>query len=429
MTALLSKTSTFVRMAGAIVVIMLAVAPATAGFDPKTWRFRKSVKLVAAAAGYGEIALDAEVYDRADRSLDDVRVVTRAGEEIPYVIRRWPASETMGTVSTLMVNLSVQPRRLTRFELQTLRLGQPHNQVTITIADPEFLPRQVTVEGSDDRKTWFVLSRGEVYRFALGAEEHSIGYSQSVYQFVRVTIHDDDRTGLRVKDAALRFRQVVPAREDRWFAGSIEAVTDPQARTTTVIVDAGFARLPIAQLTVTITTPAAFARPAEVEVSADRTTWQTVASTTLVRTRQAGGDGSISIPFGEVRARFVRLTVRNGDNPPLGIVRALVHGIQRTVLFPTTLGGMYWLYFGGPADSPQYDLPEVLSREVTPLHPARGSTGLVETNPAYVPPLPPKRPWTEEHPLVLWTILGGVGIALALLIIGTARAARPRGQP
>ena len=416
-------------MAGAIVAILLAAAPATAGFDPKSWRFRKSIKFAGAAAGYAEIALDAEVYDRADRSLGDIRVVTRAGEEIPYVIRRWPASETMGTVSAPMVNLSVQPHRLTRFELQTLRLGQPHNQVTITIADSEFLPRQVIVEGSDDRKTWLVLSRSEVYRFALGAEEHSIGYSQSVYPFVRVTIHDDGRPGLRIQGAALRFRQVVPAREDRWFAGSIEAVTDPQARTTTVIVDAGFGRLPIAQLTVAITTPAAFARAAEVEVSGDRTTWQTVASTTLVRTKQTGVDGSISIPFGEVRGRFVRLTVRNGDNPPLGIVRASVHGIQQTVLFPNTPGRMYWLYFGGPADAPQYDLPEVLNREVTPLHPAQGSTGSVETNPAFVAPPPPKRPWTEEHPLVMWTILGGVGIALALLIIGTARATRPRGHP
>lgn len=408
---------------------MLAASPAASGFDAKTWRFRKPIAVPASTARYAEVPLDGHVYARAFHSLGDLRVVTANGEEVPYVVRRWPASETMGTVSSPVLNLSIQPKRLTRFELRTLRPGQRHNQLAITIGDAEFLPRSVTVEGSDDLRTWFVLARGEIYRFAVGATVDTIGYPQSVYRFVRVTIHDDGRPALRVGDAALRFRRVVPPREDRWFAGAVESVVDPQARTTTVVIDTGFARLPLSQLVVTITEPAAFVRAAEVEVSDDGTTWRTETRTTLVRTLQTPAGRLAVIPFDEARARYVRLTVQNGDNPPLRVARASLYGIRRTVLFPLTPGRTYLLYFDGPADPPQYDLPEVLRREAVPPRAIEASLGALQSNPAYVPPSPPRRPWTEEHPVVFWGILGGVGIALALLIVSTVRAARLRGEP
>lgn len=413
----------------ATALVLVTTATVTAGFDPKTWRFRKPITVPSVVARYAEVPLDGEVYDRAGRSLNDLRAVTADGVEVPYIIRRWPASETMGTVSAPVVNLSVQPRRLTRFELRTLRPGQQHNQVAITIADTEFLPRQVTVEGSDDRRTWFVLAKGEVYRFAVGASVDTIGYPQSVYRFVRVTIHDDGRPAVRVEGAALRFRQLVPPREDEWFNRPVEAITDRQARTSTVTVDTGFARLPLSRLTVTIKAPTTFVRLAQVEASEDATSWYTAARTTLVRTTQTPVDRPIAIPFDEVRARYVRLTVQNGDNQPLLFAHASVHGVQRTMLFPITSGQAYLLYFAGPADPPEYDLPDVLRREPTPPRPVEASVGAVEANPAYVPPLPPRRPWTEEHPQVLWAILGGVGIALALLIVSTVRAAKPRGEP
>ncbi len=413
----------------AVLVVVLAASPATAGFDAKTWRFRKPIAVPPSAARYAEVPLDADVYARAARALGDLRVVTTEGEEIPYVVRRWPASETMGTVSSPVLNLSIQPRRLTRFELRTLRPGQRHNQLAMTIADPEFLPRSVTVEGSDDRRTWFVLARGEIYRFAAGAAVDTIGYPQSVYRFVRASVHDDGRPALRIGDAALRFRQVVPAREDRWFAGVVESIVDPQARTTTVVIDTGFARLPLSRLVVTITEPAAFVRQAEVEVSDDGTMWRTETRTTLVRTTQTPSGRPAVVPFDEVRARYVRLTIQNGDNPPLRVARASVYGIRRTVLFPLGPARSYLLYFDGPADPPQYDLPAVLSREAVPLRTIEASLGALQPNPAYVPPPPPRRPWTEEHPVLFWGILGGVGIALALLIVSTVRAARLRGEP
>jgi hypothetical protein len=276
-----------IRLAGiGVGVVLLATSAAAGGFDTKMWQFLKPIAVPASDARFAEVPLDGDVYARATRSLDDVRVVSADGVEIPYVVRRWPASETMATVSGPVLNLSIQPRRLTRFELRPLQPGQRHNQLALTIGAPEFLPRSVTVEGSDDRQAWFVLARREIYRFAVGATVDTIDYPQSVYRYVRVTIHDDDQPALPIDDAALRFRQIGPAREDRWFMGPVESAIDPQARATTVVLDTGFARLPLSRMVLTTTEPADFVRQAEVEVSDDRTTWQTEARTTLVHTTQ-----------------------------------------------------------------------------------------------------------------------------------------------
>ncbi len=53
--------------------------------------------------------------------------------------------------------------------------------------------------------------------------------------------------------------------------------------------------------------------------------------------------------------------------------------------------------------------------------------GVLEPNPSYVAPIPPvvRRPWTEEHQWVIWTVLGVVGAALVVLIVATARQVKP----
>jgi hypothetical protein len=407
----------------AAIGVLLLVAPAKAGFEAKEWLYRKPIRVGAvAAAAYAEVGLDKEVYARAARSLADLRIIGEDGSEVPYVLRQWDATRTEAAVPAAILNRSVLPQRSTRLELDAGRPGRPHNQIRLTIGEREFW-RQVTVEGSDDRRTWLVLTTTPVFRFteAASVEQTTLLYPRSLYRYLRITIRDDGQPPLTVEKAELLFEQVVPAREDHWADDPVRPMVDAPAKTTSVTLDLG-SGLPVSRVVLTVTAPASFARTVQIAASDDGQTWSGAGSATIFRGPRTP-QGPIGIGFSEIQTRFLRLTVADGDNTPLAVSRAAVYGTRRTLLFPIAAGHTYHLYLGSTAAPPTYDLAEILSREPAPPRPAAASLGPLETNPSYVAPLPPRRPWTEEHPALLWGILAAVVAVLGLVILRTVRSA------
>lgn len=258
---------------------------------------------------------------------------------------------------------------------------------------------------------------------AASAERATIAYPQTLYQNLRITIHDEGQAALTIREAALLFDEIIPAQEDRWSSGPVEPTINKQAKTTTVRLELGVGRVPVSRIALRITGPASFVREAELELSDDGQEWYPVGHAILFQTPGASIDAPVEVAFREARGRYVRATIMNGDNPPIMITHAYAFGIRRSLLFPVTAGRSYWLYVGSEAPAPQYDLPQVLSREPEAPRPVTATLGPLEPNSAYVAPVV-RRPWTGEHPALLWGILGVVVLVLALLIIGTARKTR-----
>ena len=407
-----------IRIVGAGMLTLALATSAAAGFTSEEWRFRKAIRLESQAA-YAEIGLDGETFASSQNALADLRIIAPTGGERPYLLRRWPGSPTETAVATAMLNRSVLPRQYTRFELHIADVQRAHNRLRLSIAEREFR-RRVTVEGSDDRRTWYVLSSPVIYRFTeeTSVERTTIVYPQSTYRYLRVTIHDGGERPLTIDGAALLFDQTIPPREDRWFSGPVESSSNPQTRTTTATMDLRFKHVPIHRVVLGVTEPAAFARRAEINVSDDGQTWAMAGQGQLFRPPAAAPDAPVEITFEETQGRYVRIIVLNGDSGPVKVTRASVYGIRRTLLFQTAADRSYWLYLGSSAPAPQYDLPQLLGSGPQAIRTAAGSLGPLEPNPAY---RPPRQPWTEEHPVLLWSILGVVVLGLAFLIFNTAR--------
>jgi hypothetical protein len=111
------------------------------------------------------------------------------------------------------------------------------------------------------------------------------------------------------------------------------------------------------------------------------------------------------------------MRIYNLDDKPIQIELVQVEGTVNQVKFLAKTSGDYWLYYDGLGpelkEMPQYDLPAVLSRQSLPEH--AWVLHRQEPNPAYRPPAAPKKPWSEQHPAILYTALGvavlGLGIA------------------
>ncbi|MGH2400318.1 MAG: DUF3999 family protein, partial [bacterium] len=302
------------------------------------WRFQRAIQVPATDLHYAEVALDGQVHERAAISLEDLRIIAGTGEEVPYVVRRWAGEDSEIAVSARIVNRSLLPRRLSRFELDAGAVRRTHNRLRFDIEESNFT-HKVTIEGSDDRRTWLLLGSGMIYRFVeeKPVDRTEVAYPDSLYRYLRVTVHHEGKPVLTVRGAALLFRRVMPPREDRWFSGPVQTTVDPQAKTSTLVVDAGFHRLPVSRIAVEVVAPRVFARDAEIEVSDDGQVWLPLITVALTRGPESPGS-PVHVRFAESRGRFIRVTVRNGDNQPVQITRAAIYGIRRTLFFPIAAG-------------------------------------------------------------------------------------------
>jgi hypothetical protein len=73
-----------------------------------------------------------------------------------------------------------------------------------------------------------------------------------------------------------------------------------------------------------------------------------------------------------------------------------------------------------------YDLGDVIDRQQLAEH--SWTLGPQEANPIYRPPPPPKKPWSEQHPAILYTVLGGAVLALGIATFRFASRLRPNAS-
>ena len=108
--------------------------------------------------------------------------------------------------------------------------------------------------------------------------------------------------------------------------------------------------------------------------------------------------------------RYTRARIYNGDDKPLPIESLTLSGFERVVTFPANASGTFWVYYGNPdARAPAYDFGRIVGEAA----PVTVSLGPEQANSLYRAPPPPKKPWSDEHPGLLYPMLG-----LAVAIMG-----------
>jgi hypothetical protein len=116
------------------------------------------------------------------------------------------------------------------------------------------------------------------------------------------------------------------------------------------------------------------------------------------------------LTFPEMRGRYVRLSVYNGDDQPLQIKDVKLFAIPRQIIFEWTPGRPLRLFYGADAARPpQYDLSTYLGYEK--VQPRTGlALGPQQQNRDY-----PWRkvPWTERQPWLIY-----LALLLAVLVVG-----------
>ena len=125
----------------------------------------------------------------------------------------------------------------------------------------------------------------------------------------------------------------------------------------------------------------------------------------------------VDVP-GEITGRYWRITVENGNDPPLPGVIPSLYITPVHLVFEQRPGRSYRLLYGQTlATAPQYDLARRINASEEDVA-AVAQLGAEEGTSNYADP----RPWTERNRYVLWIVMG-----IAVLLLG-ASAILSRGS-
>jgi hypothetical protein len=187
-------------------------------------------------------------------------------------------------------------------------------------------------------------------------------------------------------------------------------------RRTVILVDLRYANVPVDELRIAAATRR-YDRPIEIE--AQNPPWTLVASGQIYRYY-----GRSSPPLGlGARGRRLRITISNGDDPPLRRLRVTVLARPRPLLVE---GGhprpLHLLYGGRARNAPNYDYARLPESVLGLDRLRRGRLGR-ESLVHVFRPAPDTRSFVKKHPVIVDAALA---VAAAVLGIGGFLALRRR---
>lgn len=453
----------WIAPAAIVLAVTLAGAsnPSTAfaqAADPEDARTLQSlkerwpVKIPAGAEPTGElrsIPLPPELYGVARWDLSDLRVFASdsAGanpREIPYVLVSPGDTSQVVPRNAPMLNLS-QKGDSTEFLLDLSGAVNPVNELLVDVLDTEEnyeRPVKVYAANERDAAKWNLLTSSgylmDVTRPGLHVRANKIEFPQSRFSFYLVSIANQGKPPLTITGARLFDRERVRAARKSFDAAIVSTERDEKTRQTRVVLDLTYPNLPTVALDVRIDYDGSFSRPATLEAAdslEDPVQWRTVVSGSVYRIdRPDFNAAQTSFQYGEVRGRYLRLSITDGDDQPLHVKSASASGIEKLVVLeqrelvkddrPIAL-------YAGNADlaAAQYDLARTIRLPNPPSAPSL-EIGPQEQNPLYKGPFAPGRPWSEENKPLIWTLtIVGVVIFGGLTVLLLRSAAKSQAAP
>jgi hypothetical protein len=376
---------------------LLAAATLAGGVKSSELRYTRSVE----GAGGAHVAIepDGAMFAHAQPDFGDVRVVDARGRQVPWRAR--PPARLEFEEPVLVLNSGRQGgAAVALFDLGPARVLR--DRIVLEVPPRPFVGRAV-VFGSDRRLGPYALLGGTgIYdvRGAQRARSTTVVFPVTDYRFLRVRATGVTRiTGARVRVGPGEPLRIVrtPERTSRRERGGQTIVT----------LDFGYRNVPVDELRISART-GRYDRTVRVDATNDRSSsaWRPVSSGRISRF-----EGSVPspVPVG-ARARFLRITIDNGDDPPLAAVD--VRALSRS--FALVLEGRhrapYTLYYGAPgARAPNYEFARL---PLPPTDVAGGSLTPERLNPDFDVP---ERPFGERHGWIL-----SAALAAAALAVGAA---------
>jgi hypothetical protein len=377
-------------------VVVLAATSLAVGVQQSDFRWTRTVHADESAPVV--IEPDGPMFEHARVEFVDLRVLDANGSTVPW--RPLPLPRAAGREPVRLLNSGTEGG----LAVALLDLGprrEVRDRVVLDVPDGAFVGRVVVLGANRPEGPFTRLSATGIYdvRGAERARSTTAVFPATIFRYLLVRATGVSRiTGATVSGTAGRPPTVV--RTPR------RIVTRQSGTRTVLTLDFGSRRLPVDELRVSARS-ARYDRPIEVEASEDGRAWRPATSARISR---FAGSSPGPIPIG-VRARFVRVRIENGDDPPLVGVEVSATSRSRALVLEGGHPLPYRLLYGVPTlHAPNYEfarIPFSASRTT-----AAGALSPEGPNPAFEEPA---EPFGERH---RWLVQAA--LALAALVVAAA---------
>jgi hypothetical protein len=400
-----------VTVASAVAAAVLALSVAS---DVDSSDFRYTRTLTAQSGAAVSFEPDGAMYAHARAGFPDLRVVDADGTQVPWRPEPLPeavsqevalfARGRIDDVVSVVVDRGPAPKVIDRIELEI-----PDRDFVGAV---EVLGSSTGAEGS-----YATLSTTQIYAVqgAVDARSTAALFPPTDYRYLLVRARGvSDITGATVAR---------DPRQPRLEPVSASSRVSERARATVVRLDLGFADVPVDAIRVRSSTRS-FVRPVTVEGSNDGVTFVTIGGGDIARFRGVDLD---RIPV-DGRHRYVRVTVTNGDDAPLGALRVTPLARPRPLLLAAGYQPPFAVYYGAhDVAAPAYDFAQLPPTATGFERAGVGTLGAEAVNELFEPPADTRTFFEKNRGVVNGLlVLAAIVVAVAGLLALRRRAGADR---
>jgi hypothetical protein len=391
---------------------MLAVSA-----SPSYFKYRRQVHTIN-SAGQHYIVVDEALWRHARPNLDDIRMYV-AETEIPYKT----TVETGGSETEQKQFRVLQPASTggkTQFLLDMSGVDE-YDRIHLTLATKNFVAH-ARVEGQDDPHgtKWALLGTTTLYELSdekLGSNS-TLQIPLSAFKFLKVTVDSV------VKPSDVKNGTAGATRPQKAVWREVTATSSLQqhGKETVITFDVP-ANTPVERLTLDVDpSQSNFYRQIQIRGSQDEPyATDQISRIHMLRNGQKVDVERTSIELCGNCRRILKAVIQNGDDPPLKITGAHLQQWERRIYFDSGTGALPWLYYGDEKlAAPEYDYAKLFQKDATVQAVALDPEA---NNAAYIP-RPDDRPWSDQHPALLW-----IAILAAVIILGTVAVRSLKTSP
>src|ERR1700732_1040787 len=384
-----------------LLAIFFAASPSVSYF-----KHRRQVQAMN-SGGQHYIVVDETFWHHARPDLNDLRMYA-AETEIPYKT----TVETGGSETQQKQFRVLQPASIggkTQFLLDLSGVDE-YDRIHLTLATKNFVAH-ARVEGQDDPhgNKWAVLGTTTLYDLSdekLGSNS-TLQIPLSAFKFLKVTVD----SAVKPSDVKNGTAGATRAQKAVWRDVTATSRLEQHGKETVITFDVP-ANTPVERLTLDIDpTQSNFCRQIQIRGSKD----EPYASDQISRIHMLRNGQKVDVERTSIELcgncqRTLKAVIQNGDDPPLKITGAHLQQWERRIYFDSDAGERPWVYYGDEKlAAPEYDYAKLFQKdahvEPVALDP--------ETNNAAYTPRADDRPWSDQHPALLWA-----AILAAVLILG-----------
>lgn len=344
----------------AILASLIAIPSLAADFT--AWQFTQSLDVT--EAGLHSIVLPPETLNASRPALEDLRVISPAGVETPFVIE-WPQIKPARLVDPASFDMSlgdgVTELRIVTGTTERIRA------IHLRPAAAKFL-KALRVETSADGVIWQdFVSNGIIFREPYNAESTAIKLPPQSHGHLRVIV--DDKNSPAIAFTAPRLELQGSEAETTPLKTTLKR-TEELAGKTRLTVDLGGRNAFVASLQLNAADPV-FSRRVVVSMPGDGgpdLKNRNVATNTIFRIALGTQtSSSLEIPIHQsIASDTLLIEIDNGDSPPLKIADVQVTQHQVHVLLHAGETGQWRIISGNPlVPTPRYDIAAIKTQLTT----------------------------------------------------------------